>query len=521
MRKIIIIWIVFLFFSLINLNLIYAENILNVEKLVENPDINTNDDVVILLKFYNPFEEEIPIKIIDKNVFANNGINIECLEINLPSDKESVIAYEPIKAYSSGQFTLDSAEIQYTNPQTKKQETIKSNELKISIKESGKSYNQQNNAQGITSIYRCNGINKQSTSYSSYGSSSFNMQIGGESNTQQQTSQSKVQNNQMNQNANAIKQQMEKDIQEKKQTEEEFQKNLEKTSEFQEKNKALLNQNYNLTNSSFSALTNNTGSFEMSYKKNNGQTATLSGKIENGTMKKIISFTSQDKQKIMEMLEENKKFQSYNNDLINKGLNRTEPVFNLISQNNTQVTISYKNNETESKIKADYINNTIKNVKLEKAENKSENNKKNLLWLLPLTLLIIVLAWNFYKKNRKRKNEKEKAENNKKAEKIQIDYRKESKKMLKRAKKLFFDNKKKDAYEIVAYVIRFYFSHKFDTKKEITNTELLKYLKKKKISNYNKIQKCLDICCLVEFAKYSPNAKDFNEIINIAEKAII
>ena len=53
----------------------------------------------------------------------------------------------------------------------------------------------------------------------------------------------------------------------------------------------------------------------------------------------------------------------------------------------------------------------------------------------------------------------------------------------------------------------------------MTNSELIEYMKEKKIP-FEKIQHCLNLCGLVEFAKYKANRKDFDEIIDIAEKII-
>jgi hypothetical protein len=100
-----------------------------------------------------------------------------------------------------------------------------------------------------------------------------------------------------------------------------------------------------------------------------------------------------------------------------------------------------------------------------------------------------------------------------------IDFKKEAIKILFFAKKLFSEKKMKDAYGKAAEAIRFFYGHMFNHKQEMTNTDLIKLLKKNKIKP-EKATKCLNLCGLVEFAKYKANKKDFDEIFSLAEKII-
>jgi HEPN domain-containing protein len=520
MKKIIIFAMLVL---LVILNSAYAANSLHVEKDIGNQNIKVGDDVSILLKFTNPFGEELPIKIVDKNILGNNGLDVQCLEYTIPSDEEATIAYDPIKPFESGQYTLGSVEISYTNPETGKEETVKSNTLDVQVKDSKA---QQGQAQGITTIYRCNGVNMRSTSYSSSGSS-FNVQIGGGSNLQQQfnqmpnqkqgSPQDRVQNNQMDQNTNAIKQQMEQQLQQQERMEKEFKQNLAKNNDFQKRHQQILEGGYNLTDASFDVKSNNTGSFELSYQKPNGETANLKGEMENKKTKNIMSLTAEDKQKMLDTLRHDKEFQKYHNNRVNNGFNQTQPTFNQISQNHTKITIPYTKGESENKIAVDYINGTIQNIQL---ENKESNGGINRWWLLLIPILGAI-CWFIYTKYFRTTKELVQEHPLEIIAEKPVDYREEAKRMLEKAKELFAEEREKDAYEKVSQSVRFYFSYKLNVKKEITNLELLNILQKKGTSNYQEIQKCLNMCSLVEFAKYKPNKEDFDEIIKIGERIII
>jgi len=100
-----------------------------------------------------------------------------------------------------------------------------------------------------------------------------------------------------------------------------------------------------------------------------------------------------------------------------------------------------------------------------------------------------------------------------------MDYHAEARKKLDKAKELFKHGQEKDAYSLVSEAIRFFLSHKLGLGKELTATECIRLLKSRK-QGHIKVQKCLNLCGLVEFAKYKPDQKDFSEITGLAEKII-
>jgi hypothetical protein len=100
-----------------------------------------------------------------------------------------------------------------------------------------------------------------------------------------------------------------------------------------------------------------------------------------------------------------------------------------------------------------------------------------------------------------------------------IDYRSIAESMLKEAQGLFDSGKEKDSYAKVSEAVRFYHMHAHSLNKELTNTDLVKYLKRNNLG-YAKVQKCLSLCTLVEFAKYKPNRQDFATIMKLASETI-
>ncbi len=462
MRKVIAILLILALCMLLTSSVAAKE--LEVQKLVDsNKEIKVGDGVSVQLDFKNPFNRTIPIQIVDKNVFGNNGLDIQCLEYALPREAESGIAYEPIVPYNPGMYTLDAATVTYTNPDTGKEETVNSNTLDLVVEENKSMPSVQ--AEGITTIYRCGGTNMQSTSYSSSSSTnsqftssssasskSFNIQIGGSSfsSGQQQSSsqqglQKRVDNNQLNQNMEQLKKEMESELQKQQELEEQIQQELAKDPAFQK----------------------------------------------------------------------------YAEQLTNAGFNSSPPSFNPISQNHTEITVPYRNESAEKKIKADYVNGTIQNVTLESTPEQKKEASNIIWWLLLLiTIALVIIGWFIYASYSKKEPLQEPIPVVSKQS--VVDYVTEARRMVEEAEMLFSNSQEKDAYEKVSQALRFYFAQKFGIKKELLNTELNTILSGKEDTNtYSNVKECLDLCGMVEFAKYKANKDDFGKIVTMAKAVII
>jgi hypothetical protein len=336
--------------------------------------------------------------------------------------------------------------------------------------------------------------------------------FGNQQQQQPQSAQQRLQNNQLSQDSSALKQQMQQQIQEQQQMKEEFQKELAKNQEFQKEHQELLNQGYNLTNANFNPSSNNTGDFKLEYQKPNGEQATLQGQMNNGEMQNIQKDTAESRQQMLDKLQENKQFQEYQQQLQEQGYSQQDMQFTQ-EQNKTNVQLNYinKNNDTAS-ITAEIINNTVQNVELQ----NGEKEKKTYWWIIPIIILVALLGYFAYKKfHNKLEPEpiiKKKIEN-------PYDYKKESLKLLEKSKKQFASKEYKDAYGTAGQALRLFLSYENKLNKEITNDEIIDFLRKHKKS-YKDAKECFDLCSLVEFAKYQANKKDFKKILNVLTKII-
>ncbi len=320
-----------------------------------------------------------------------------------------------------------------------------------------------------------------------------------QSQTPQQSQQDALQNSQMAQDSSALKQEIEKQLEEQKKAQQEFEKELSKNSEFQNANQEILQEGYEMTAASVNAESNDTGTFDMTYENEKGQYATLKGEMENGT---ITQLEKQDQGQLMDTLSTDERFMKYESQLEKDGFSRQNTAFQQ-EKNMTTITTKYTNSENQTAaIKAELANNTVQKVQLE----RQRNGKKH-LWLL---LIPAAIAAAYFL--RRKKNPAEKEEITEKP----FDYLAESRRMVDEAKKLFDAGEYKDAYGKAAQALRLYLSYENGLAEEMTSYEIIKHIKKGR----KEIKECFDLCSLVEFAKYEANRKDFDRITSIAERII-
>ena len=496
----------FICFSLL-LTGIYAET-LTVEKKVGNKEISIGDDIELFLEITNPFQQDVKIELKDKNVIANNGLDIQCYELTLPASQVSKVGYEPIKAFKKGSYKLEKAELKFTNPETGKEENTKSNRLKIDIKDSTNNMSTQQH--GITTIYQCGGTSMKSTSYSSSsGNFQFNFNQG--SNQQQKQNTPSVQ--QSNQDMQTLKNQLQEQMKNQEQMKEDFKNNLENNGKFQELEKQLKEKGYESSSKNTNHESEETGSFNYEYQNSNGERATISGEMKDGNITQMEKWDQEDQQRLQETLENSKEFQKMENK-INQTYQQTNKTFNQPSQNTSTFNYTYQNEQGEKKSITGEITKTgnITSIKLE------GGNKKKMLWYFtPLIIVLMVVTYFIYKRYFKKKEiipVTAEVKDHK-----PIDYVKESLKILKKAEKEFKNGRKKYAYILAAKSLKFYFKYKLESEKDgMTTSEIIRKTRGTRISDDIKV--CLGLCDMVKFAKYKSNKKDFNRVVKLGEKII-
>ena len=508
MKGIVPLLLIFLLVSMVDAQLV-------VEKYANKMVVKTGDSIVIGLRIKNNFDKDIKVRIKDKNIIGGSGLDIQCLEQIVKANDEARIEYDPITPTIAGSYTTDKAEITYINPLSGKEEKVYSNQLKIDVKGSG-----IGGARTITVLYNCNNQYIRQTS-STYGSSNIMISIGGNIQISQNQRSKTVGTDQ---DMNAIKKEMEIQKRIAERLRNEFIENLLRNEEIKRLDEEIKRLGYNLTDIDIDAENNTTGKFVIEYKRDDDH-AKISGEMVNGRIKSLNKITEEDKQNALAILYNNKIFQSYDKDLREEGLKQGNPKIGInYSHKIARIRIPYyRGNKTVAEIYAKIVNNTVKEIRIER-------NKKELLWIfiLPVVLLLVIASiFIFYKKLRGtiekirrmfRYFKKEEAAYQA-VRRIKKDYKNVCESLLAEAKELFDKGEVKQSFIKLSSAIRIYYANKLDLKKNITSRELINELSKRRYLN-KELRNCIEICDLVEFAKYIATEKEFYMVFNVFRKAI-
>lgn len=465
---------------------------LTVEKSLQNDTVQAGDDVKILLEFKNGFSEDLPIEIQDTNIFGNNGVQIECLEYMLPAGQTTVLGYEPITAYKAGGYELDPATVSYTNPETGKEESVTSNSLSLEIGEGASGID----AEGITKVYQCNGV--RSVQRSSVSGSSMSVSVGSQGQMQQAMDQqmNRLSNNQMDQDAGALKSQMQEEIQEKEQMERTLRDKVENSDEFERMEDELLQQGYSRTGSRVDPQSGSSGDFSYEY-ESQGKEASLEGEMDDGRIQSITQSTQGQPEDLRKILNTSEEFREADQDLRSKGM---EPASTILRRqdNTTHAELLYSSDQANATIRAVIVNETVQDISVQ------EDSSSWWIWLVIFALIAIILS---YLGLRKPSQEPPKPK--------PADPRKEALGMLDEAAELYGEGKHKEAFAEVSYAVRFYTRHLAGIDHELTNTECVDVLKHPK-----DVKRCLATCSMVEFARQEPGKKEFDKALQAAEKFV-
>ena len=341
----------------------------------------------------------------------------------------------------------------------------------------------------------------------------LNELLGNQQN-QSQNQQQQLQNNQLAQDSNALKQQLDRQVQKQEQIKKEFEQKLFSNNEFLNRHQNLLKNGYNINASNLNAKSNDTGSFDIKYNNTTGKWATLQGNMKNGTMTNINE-QSQDKQeKLLEKLKQNKSYQQFNSKLLTEGFSQNDIAFEA-NGNVTNVILKYEDQkQTNATITANFVNDEIRQVTLE----DRNSNPLNLM-LLIIIAVTVVSALCIYFAIKKFKNKKSftiiDTQLNPKLK--SFDHVIESKKLINEAIQYHDKGHYKEAFGTAGKSIRLFLSHDAGIKREITSEELIRLIPK---DNYpiNDIRECLKVTDLVEFAKLKATDYDFKKIISLFNK---
>ena len=329
--------------------------------------------------------------------------------------------------------------------------------------------------------------------------------------TPSQNPQQRLQNNQLSQDSNALKQQLQKQVQQQEQIKKEFEKRLLSDNDFLNRHQKLLENGYNITDDILNPVSNDTGSFDIKYNNTDGKWATLQGNMKNGTITDLKQETQVQQEKLLEKLKQNTQFQQFHNHLVTEGFSQNDVNFQE-NENKTNIILQYENQKHDiAKIIANFVNDEITHVTLE----DNSSNSSDLFWLVILVVAIAFAIFVYFviKKILKKKtftvNDSSPISKSDSFEHIE-----ESKKLISQAQQYHDKGEYKEAFGTAGKAIRLFLSYDAGLQREVTSEELIRLIQK---HNYpiDNIRDSLKITDLVEFAKYNANENDFKKIISL------
>ncbi|MBL7160794.1 MAG: hypothetical protein ISS93_03015, partial [Candidatus Aenigmarchaeota archaeon] len=301
---------------------------------------------------------------------------------------------------------------------------------------------------------------------------------------QMQQMQEQQQNSQIPQDSNALKREMQEQIRESEELGKELEKKLGESEELSQKRKELEEQGFKQTGKSINPETNDTGSFEMQFQREDGEAASIKGKMENGEVTDLETRNSVEEKAAAEKLENSEEFIKMHEQLMKEGFNNTG--FKVEKEGNlTKATVEYTNPEGEkAAVTATIEDDVVKEVELER-----EWKPDLLFFVLVIIAVLVAVFWWRRKKSRERKAVA--AKEPKKVEKP-FDYIAASLGMLDKAEKLFSEGSRRDAYGIAGQALRLFLRYKNGLKKELSNDDIIKHLRSRK-KHWKQPKECFDL----------------------------
>ena len=226
-----------------------------------------------------------------------------------------------------------------------------------------------------------------------------------------------------------------------------------------------------------------------------------------------IAQQMQLQEQLIQQLQQNSEFQNFDEQLSNEGLIQ-QPSSLDVSEDEISLSVPYENEEMSATISANFQNDQITNVSLERP---SEEIETTLLWMIFLGIGLIIITILILK----RFTLKEKIVQTPiivKNDSFTISYIDLTHEMLREAQHLYDEDLFKDAHEKLSQAIRFYYSNRFSTGTEITNMDALQLLRKENIPEFDSILDYLGMCEMIEFAKNPiQREKFFSAIENFSQ----
>ena len=342
-------------------------------------------------------------------------------------------------------------------------------------------------------------------------SMSFQQQTGQQLTGQQNNVQQSISNNQMPQDAAALKAQLQQETAQKEKNQNEFNQRLAIDPLVQQVNATLAADGFIRESQNANPKSADEGTFTMSYQNPAGDKMNLQGTMTGGIVPSVLE-QSASAVNVTAPLSANTTFQSFASELNRQGFLRNQTLMNVTLSGAT-VNITYLSGQGVPA----YVNATIDRENVTQVSfgiSKVETNYLFIGFTVALLIILGFIIWWMYRRLKAQKKIMSPAGPLFRPAPVELDYKKEALRLLKEAEKSFTRGEYQDAYGLAGRAARTFLSFELGVRYELTNAELASVLTASGLATqYKSVIALLERCSDVEFAKGQPDAGEFTSII--------
>lgn len=340
------------------------------------------------------------------------------------------------------------------------------------------------------------------------GSSQQSPQGGGSQ--QQGGTGNALQNAQLPQDAQALRQQLGGEMAERNRMREMFLEKLRKDPLYTAVNERLLPAGYTPGEPAVETATGENGTFSAAYTGPGKENVAVSGLLE----KEGVAYVQEESGPslpVPETFANDPAFANATSELKSGGLSQTGTIINT-TPDQQAVNLTFRDGDG----KETYLNATLRNGVVNVSVTRPEQQADEGIPILPIAVIVILLLAMYWLVRRRRAGPEAGGIPEPPAP---VDYRVAAERLVAEGDRLFAEGRPGDAYGRIGQALRLVLSYRHGDRSEMTNEEIISALQRSGISVL--VDKpVLDRCSEVEFGKGIPDRAEFERFVEFARKRI-
>ena len=323
------------------------------------------------------------------------------------------------------------------------------------------------------------------------------------------TVQQVLSNSQLAQDTGALKEQLQKEAEKAKLDKAAFEEALSRDPLLASVNESLTADGFSRASQSTNPESGTAGTFTQEYRNAAGETATVTGRMENGAVPSVTE-TSAAPVNVTAPLAANTTYQSAVKQLSEQGFARNTSTLNIAAGGGSMVNLTYQNPQgRRAFVNATTDGTNVTQLTVE-VEPDAPFDYLPVLAAIVTGVVILIAAWVLYRRFRRQGTP---VTNLVPAAmpREPFDHRKAARDLLRKAEIAYGKQQYADACGLAGQALRLFISGENGVRHEMTNTELVAFLRSIPADSRT-VQGILDRCTDVEFARGSLGTDEFSKM---------